>query len=107
MYYELRTYTAAPGKLADLQTRFREHTIHIFARHYMTVVGFWTPDEPGNDKLVYLMSYPDRESCDASWAAFRNDPEWKEAKAQSEVNGILAAHIENQYLTPTDFSPLK
>ena len=107
MYYELRTYTAAPGKLADLQARFRDHTIGIFARHNMTVVGFWTPDVPDNDKLVYLMSYPDRASCDASWAAFRIDPEWKEVKSNSEVNGILAPHIESQYLTPTDFSPLK
>lgn len=107
MYYELRTYTAAPGKLEDLKTRFREHTIRIFGKHNITVVGFWTPDVPDNDKLVYLLSFPDRASCDASWAAFRNDPEWHEAKARSEVNGILAAHIESQYLTPTDFSPMQ
>ena len=28
--FELRTYYAAPGKLDDLQSRFRDHTIALF-----------------------------------------------------------------------------
>ena len=41
--YELRTYHAYPGKLEDLHKRFREHTLTIFARHGMKVVGFGDP----------------------------------------------------------------
>ena len=31
--FELRTHTAPEGKLNDLQTRFREHTMQLFTKH--------------------------------------------------------------------------
>src|SRR5262245_27497535 len=37
--FELRTYTAPEGKLPNLQTRFRDHTIRIFNKHGMKSVG--------------------------------------------------------------------
>ena len=44
--FELRTYYANPGKLEDLHRRFREHTIRLFEKHGMTIVGFWAPTAP-------------------------------------------------------------
>ena len=38
--YELRTYTAAPGKLNELLARFRDHTRRLFEKHGMTNVGY-------------------------------------------------------------------
>ena len=56
--FELRTYTAADGKLDALNTRFREHTIALFEKHGMQVVGFWTPTGDGAENtLVYLLAY--------------------------------------------------
>ena len=47
--YELRTYHTHPGKLADLNTRFRDHTTRIFEKHGMTNIGYWVPqDEPAH-----------------------------------------------------------
>ena len=43
--YEMRTYTAAEGKLANVNARFRDHTVRIFAKHNMKSVGYWTPLE--------------------------------------------------------------
>src|SRR4029078_13534505 len=43
--YELRTYTAAEGRLPNLQARFRDHTLTIFGRHGIKSVGYWTPIE--------------------------------------------------------------
>ena len=43
--YELRTYTTLDGKLEDLKSRFRDHTIKIFASHDMVSVGYWTPQD--------------------------------------------------------------
>ncbi len=34
--FELRTYTAAEGKLANVNARFRDHTRRIFEKHNMT-----------------------------------------------------------------------
>lgn len=107
MIYELRTYTAAPGKMARLHQRFREVTMRLFERHGMRVVGLWTPvdDAASSDQLVYLLAFADREALEAGWAAFRADPDWIEAKAASERDGVLAARVESRLLEPTDYSP--
>ena len=39
--FELRTYTSPEGKLDDLKTRFRDHTLRIFENHGMKSVGYW------------------------------------------------------------------
>jgi hypothetical protein len=44
-FYELRVYTAMPGKREALAERFAKHTAAIFARHGITNVGYWIPQE--------------------------------------------------------------
>jgi hypothetical protein len=107
--FELRTYTASPGKLDALNARFREHTNALFVKHGMTLVGFFTPAEGDrkNDTLVYILAFPDRASREQAWTAFRADPEWQRAKAESEVNGPLTTKIESVLLAPTDYSALR
>src|SRR5262245_39840681 len=61
--FELRTYTAPPGKLEALHARFREHTNDLFRKHGMTIVGFWVPseaDKGASNTLVYLLAFPDK-----------------------------------------------
>lgn len=103
--FELRIYQANEGKLDALQTRFRDHTIQLFARHGMTSVAYWIPVENPDHKLVYLLSYPDLKAREASWKAFQSDPEWISAKAESEKAGALVAKVENRFLGLADFSP--
>ena len=43
--FEMRTYTAPPGKLDALKARFRDHTITIFNKHDMTSIGYWMPQD--------------------------------------------------------------
>lgn len=107
--YELRTYTTPPGKLPDLQKRFREHTMEIFVRHGMTNIGYWTPMDSArrDNTIVYLLAYPSRAARDTSWAAFGKDPEWREVSKASEANGKIVQKVESVFLTPTDFSPMQ
>lgn len=102
--YELRTYTAAPGKLDALHQRFREHTVALFAKHGMTNLGYWVPTDNADRKLIYLLSFPDRTARDASFKAFGADPDWKTAQKASEAGGKLVDKIESRFLTATDFS---
>ena len=104
--YELRTYTAAPGKMAELQKRFRDHTMSIFENHGMKSVGYWV-SEKQPDTLIYILMHKSRKDADASWKAFRRDPEWLRVFAESQKNGSLTKKVESVYMTPTDFSPLK
>src|SRR6266496_2217274 len=88
--FELRTYTASPGKLEALNARFRDHTTALFKKHGMEIVGFWIPtdqDKGAENTLIYLLAHKSREEAKKSWAAFGNDPEWKKAKDASEANG--------------------
>ena len=107
--YELRTYTAAPGKLNDLESRFRDHTVRLFEKHGMTNVGYWVAtDAPlSENTLLYVLEYDSRAAAQASWDAFREDPEWKEARAASERNGRLVSGVESVFMKATDYSPIK
>src|SRR5215471_410845 len=44
-FYELRVYTALPGKRDALAERFANYTAAIFARHGITNVGYWIPQQ--------------------------------------------------------------
>jgi hypothetical protein len=105
--YELRVYHAAPGRLADLHARFREHTIKLFDRHGMKSVAYWTPlDEPDkNNTLIYILQHPSREAAAANWKSFQDDSEWKSVKDKSEANGKLVDKVDSTFLALTDFSP--
>jgi hypothetical protein len=107
--FELRTYTAAPGKMPALEARFRDHTLKLFDKHGLTVVGFWKPLDPkaADEKLVYLLAFPSKEAADKAWKEFREDPDWLKAKDESEKDGKLTANVESVFLSPTDYSPLK
>jgi hypothetical protein len=75
--FELRIYTAQPGKFEAMKARFKAHVVPMFEKHGMTVVGFWTAaDAPrAEDTLTYVLAYPSREAAKKSWDAFRTDPE--------------------------------
>lgn len=103
--FEMRTYYANPGKLDALNARFRDHTLKLFEKHGITNVGYWVPLENSENKLVYIIAFPDRESRDKSFKAFGADPDWKAAASASEKDGRLVAKIESLFLTSTDFSP--
>jgi hypothetical protein len=106
MVYELRTYTASPGKMAELQARFRDHTIQIFEKHGIKSIGYWV-SEKDPDKLIYLVVHKSRKDASKNWSAFMTDPEWRHVFAESQKNGSLTKKVESVYMTPTDFSPLK
>lgn len=103
--YELRVYTAGPGKLDALHARFRDHTCKLFDKHGMTNVGYWTPLDNPEGKLYYILSYPDLDARKKSWAGFMSDPEWLAAYRDSEKDGRLAVKVESTMLHPTDYSP--
>jgi hypothetical protein len=105
--FELRTYTAAPGKLDALLKRFRDYTLALFTSHGMTNIGYWTTVDEKSNKLIYVLAHKSKEAAAESWKAFREDPAWKEAKKASEVDGSLTKKVESSFMTPLDYSPVK
>ncbi len=107
--FEMRTYYANPGKMKALHARFRDHTCKLFEKHGMTIIGFWSPIDPekAEDMMVYILAYPSKEAADKSWKAFRDDPDWKKARADSEKDGGLVKKVDSVFLNPTDYSKIK
>ena len=108
--FEMRTYTAAPGKLQALHARFRDHTNALFTKHGMALIGYWVPsdeDKGAANTLIYILAYPSRAAREKSWADFQADPAWVAARTASEVDGKLVEKVESIFLTATDYSALK
>src|SRR5471032_2382627 len=107
--YELRTYTAPEGKLSELHTRFRDHTIRIFNKHGMKSVLYMSPqDAPdSSNTLIYILEHPSREAAKKAWADFQADPEWVKVAADSQVNGRIVTKVVSVFADPTDYSPMK
>ncbi|HUR53307.1 MAG TPA: NIPSNAP family protein [Gemmataceae bacterium] len=107
--YEMRVYTAAPGKLDALHARFRDHTIKLFEKHGITNLGYFVPVDNKDNKLVYFVSYPSMDARAKSFKAFGADPDWKKAHAESEKDGPLLIKdggIKSTFMAVTDYSPV-
>lgn len=112
--FEMRTYTASPGKLADLHARFRDHTVKLFERHGITNIGYWAlmDDQKGADAtLLYILAHDSQESAKAAFAAFGRDPEWVTARKASEekAGGSLTTRggVQSVFMKATDYSPVR
>lgn len=107
--WEERVYRAKDVRTAArVNQRFTEHTVHLFEKHGITPVAFWNviigADQPS---LYYLVRYDDLAQRQPAWAAFRSDPDWQKAYAESEADGPLLLRTTSTLLMPTPFSPMQ
>ena len=108
MVYELRVYHAMPGRLPDLNKRFETITLKIWEKLGIRQVGFWTTlIGESNQILYYMLEWKDLAERERVWGGFMADPEWHKARAETEKNGPLVAHLSNTMLSPTTYSRMK
>ena len=100
MLYELRIYEILPGRMDAIMNRFSQHTMRIFERLDIEVVG-------RSDRLVYITRFDSQADREAKWTAFQSDPEWLQVRAATEASGQIVARVINSYMTPTGFSPMQ
>jgi hypothetical protein len=109
--YELRTYVCNEGKLADLDARFRDHTLKLFEKHGMINLPYFHPtdaDKGAGTTLIYFLAHDSVEAAGKSFDAFRQDPDWIKARDASEAAGkILVQPPSSVLLKPVDFSKLQ
>ncbi len=112
--FELRIYKCEPGRLPNLNARFRDHTVALFSKHGMSHFGYWTPADKAkgaDDTLVYILAHKSKEAAAASFKGFRDDPAWVAARKASEekAGGSLTAKdgVKSIFMRPTDYSPTK
>ena len=105
--YELRIYEIPPGCMERILSRFANHTMAIFERFDIEVVGFWQEEVGRSDRLLYITRFTDSADRDAKWAAFQADPEWQRVRLETEAEGPIVARVLNSYMKPVPFSPLQ
>ena len=102
-FYELRIYTAQPGRRDSLAARFANRTAAIYARHGITNVGYWIPQQSdpelgisAENTFIYIRGYPSKAERDRRLTAAHDDPEFAEVVTRQERNAeaklIVKAH---------------
>lgn len=108
MLYELRTYTAMPGRLPELHQRFRDITLDFFKKHGITTVGFWTNELGGSsDQLLYILAWQSLADREVKWNSFAADPDLQAKFAETERDGPLVQFLTAHILKPTPYSPMQ
>lgn len=106
MFYEFRTYTCAPGKLPVVLKRFETATLALFEKHRIQRITPLFTVAVGEDNLQikYVLQWESHEERDRAWTAFRADPDWHQALAESEKDGQVVLKISNELLAAAPFS---
>jgi negative regulator of sigma E activity len=110
--FELRIYHAVPGKLPALESRFRDTTSKLLAKHDLKVVGYWvaekasSSDDTLNNTFVFLVAHTSRQNAKKNWDAMWVDPGFQEM-VKSEKADKLVEKVDGTYMCPTDFSPMR
>jgi hypothetical protein len=108
-FFELRVYSAQPGKRDALAARFADRTAAIFARHGITNVGYWIPRQSdpeigvsADNTFIYVRGYPSKEERDKRLKAVRDDPEFVQVVTKQEENPDtkLVQKVHNIDMTP-------
>jgi hypothetical protein len=105
--YEMRMYTAAPGKMDALIARFADHTEPLFARHGIKTIGYWVPQENPRNVLLYIIEHDSRESAEKNWNAFRADKDWQRIKTETDTPVPLVSKMDCYFMDKLDFSKPK
>jgi hypothetical protein len=106
--FELRVYHVVPGKVAALESRFRDTASKLLAKHDLKAVGYWVPDDaPASDNtFIYVLAHPSREEAKRNWEAMFADPGFKEMMKSEQADKVVEK-VDSTYMHPTDFSPMK
>src|SRR6476619_5589228 len=108
-FYELRIYKAQPGKRDALAARFASRTAGTYARHGITNVGYFIPQESdkelgidADDTFIYIRGYPSKDERDTRLKAAHDDPEFAEVviKQERDPNARLIIKAHNIDMHP-------
>ena len=109
--FELMVYHAVPGKVADLESIFRDVST-LQAKHNLKVVGYWVPNDDSGwkDTFIYLVAHSSLDEAKKNWNALHTDPAFLPFRKAAvpliqRVNGEY--RVDEVYMHPSNFSAMK
>jgi hypothetical protein len=92
-FFELRIYTTQPGRRDALAARFANGAAANFAKHGITNVGYWIPQQSdselgisADDTFIYIRGYPSKAERDKRLKAAHDDPWFHDVVEAQEGN---------------------
>jgi hypothetical protein len=109
--FELMIYHTIPGKAPALESIFRDVS-KLQDKYSLNVVGYWVPNEDPAwaNTFIYVVAHPSREEAKKNWAALHADPTfppYREQASQIIEKMDNKYRVDEVYMRPSDFSPLK
>ncbi|MCT8175679.1 NIPSNAP family protein [Variovorax sp. CY25R-8] len=104
MIFELRTYTAEPGRAADFLKLYERMALPLQNKYLGGLVGFYVSEIGPLNQIVHLWRFASLADREQRRSAMEADPAWQEYRARSKELGALRQQ-ESQILKPTSFSP--
>ena len=106
MYYELRTYTIKPTKLAAWLALYQSDALAVQTEHLGNLVGFFTTEFGEANQVVHIWAYESLDDRINRRGAMAADPRWAEfGRKNKELDAVV--RLESSLLRPTGFSPLQ
>lgn len=100
MIYELRTYQAAPGRMADMDTMMSRDCTAVLQRHGVPQpLGAWIASAgPRLPAYLWILGWSSLEQRNKAWAGFGADPEWQKIRRKAHEKNELTVRVDTQFL---------
>jgi hypothetical protein len=109
--FELMVYHTLPDKAPALESVFRDVS-KLQTKHNLNAVGYWIPrdDSTWKNTFIYIVAHPSLEEANKNWDALHADPAFLPYRSAAaplieKVNGQY--NVDEVYMHPTDYSPMK
>ena len=104
MIFELRTYTAKPGRMGDFLKLYEAEALPLQQKYLGGLVGFYTSEIGPLNQIVHLWRYASLADREQRRNALEADPAWNVYR--EHYRELAAIHEQDsKILKPTSFSP--
>ncbi|MEJ8846281.1 NIPSNAP family protein [Variovorax rhizosphaerae] len=104
MIFELRTYTAHPGRTADYLKQYETMALPLQNKHLGGLVGFYLSEIGPLNQMVHLWRFASLADREQRRTALEADPAWQAYRVRNKEMGAIREQ-ESRILKPVPFSP--
>ena len=100
MLYELRTYQAGGGRMAEMEKVMSSDCTAVLQRAKVPrPLGAWHAlAGPRLPAFVWILGWNSLDERNAAWAAFGADPQWQQLRRTAHERTELTARVDTQFM---------
>ena len=104
MIVEERIYNLVVGKVPEYLRLYEAEALEVHMHHLGRLIGYFTTETGPMHQIVYFWAFDSFEDRARRRAKLLADPAWPPFISKSQP---LVRTMENKFLAPTSFSPLR